>query len=162
MRPPLKENKENLKSKDDTLFGLLSVYKAHNTYFRILLNEVSNNLKLSITSNPKKWQKLGEETIKDYRLIKRSEIGTEKLFVKYLTPENLIDQLGPMLGLKLPEGEVKIINNLDSNGVYSLELNSQYLQEIISIIEKIIDFPPEKKYEIIEKSLSGDPVINRS
>jgi hypothetical protein len=158
MRSPVKEKNDNLKNKDDTLFGLLSSYKAHNTYFRILISEVGNNLILQITSNPKKWQKSVEDTTKEYRLLKRSEIGIEKLFIKYLSPENLIDQFGPMFGLKLHEGEFKITNNLDSDGVYSIELKLQYLPDIISTIEKIIDLTPEKKYELIEKYLSRDAV----
>jgi hypothetical protein len=154
MKTYSKETKDSPKSKDDTLYGLLAAYKAFTTYFRILINDTNNNLILQVTANPKKWQKPDNEYFKDFRLLKRSEIGTIKLSVKYLNPENLINEFGPILGLKIPEGEVKIINDLNSNGVYTLEINSKYLQEIISTIDKIIDYSPEKKYELIEKTLS--------
>ncbi len=149
-----KTNVENIKE-DDTLFGLLSVYKAYSTYFRILISE-ENNIILQITSNPKKWPKIGEKKIEGYRLLKRSEIGAVKLFVKYLAPKHLLDQFGPILGMKIPEHEVKINDSLDSDGVYSLEIKSKFMHETISIIERIVDLSPQKKYELLEKSLSKD------
>jgi len=154
MKSPLKEKKDNIKTEDDTLFGLLSAYKIYNTYFRILINISNTILILQITSNPKKWPKIGEDKYADFRLCKRSEIGMIKLSVKYLSPDHLIDYLGPALGLKIPESDISIINNIESDDLYSLETKYIYLQEIIYLITKIIELSPEKKYEIIEKFLS--------
>jgi hypothetical protein len=154
VRSKLKDKTESIKSEDDTLFGLLSAHKAYNTYFRILINEENNNLLLQITGNPKKWPAPADDRYKDYRQLKRSELGTTKLSVKYLSPEHLIEQLGPDLGIKVPANDVSIANNLDADGFYSLELKSKYLQEIIQVIEKIIELSPERKYELLEKSFS--------
>lgn len=154
MRSKVKDKTEIKKTEDDTLFGLLSVYKAFNTYFRILINDENKNLLLQITGNPKKWPSVGDDRYKDYRLLKRSELGTTKLSVKYLSPEHLIEQLGPVLGIKVPINDISISNNLDVDGFYSLELKAKYIQEIIQVIEKIIELSPERKYELLEKSFS--------
>ncbi len=154
MKPKLKEKTENIKGADDTLFGLLSVYKLYNTYFRILMNEENSSLLLQITGNPKKWPAIGDERYKGYRQLKRAEMDTTKLSVKYLSPEHLIEQLGPVLGIKVPANDASISNNLDADGFYSIEIKSKYLQEIIQVLEKIIDLSPERKYEILEKSFS--------
>lgn len=154
MKLQSKERIDNIKSDDDTLFGLLSISKIYNTYFRILINEENTNLLLQLTGNPKKWPKISEERYKGFRTLKRSELGMIKLSVKYLSPEHLIEQLGSMLGIKAPENEISISNNLDIDGFYSLELKSKYLPDIISAIQKIIDLSPEKKYELLEKSFS--------
>ena len=156
MKSPLKDKKENIKAEDDTLYGLLSMNKIYNTYFRILINQDNNDIVLQITDNPKKWPQIEKGEYKGYKLLKRSEIGLIKLSVKYLAPEHLIKQLGPLLGLKLPEEDVKILNNLNNEGFYSIETKIKYLQELISSINKIIDLTPKKKYELIEKSLSKD------
>ncbi|MFH0977277.1 MAG: hypothetical protein V1874_15970 [Spirochaetota bacterium] len=155
MKSQLVEKNDTIKE-DDTLFGLLSIYKIFNTYFRILFNENSKNLILEITGNPKKWPKMTEDKYQGYRLLKRSELGLIKLSVKYISPEHLINQLGSLLGLKIPENEVIISNNLLINGFYSIELKSKYLKDIISVIDKIIDLTPAKKYELLEKCLSED------
>ena len=153
MKSPIKDKKDIKKTEDDTLFGLLSMYKVYNTYFRILIDE-NNNIALQITDNPKKWPNIKNGRYKGYRMLKKSEIGIIKLFVKYISPVHLIDQLGPLLGVKLQEDEVFIFNNLENNGYYSLETKSEYLQYIISAIVKIIDLTPQKKYELLEKCLS--------
>jgi hypothetical protein len=154
VKSQLKDKTENIKNEDETLFGLLSIYKIYNTYFRILINDENNNLLLQITGNPKKWPVIGDDRYKGYRQLKRSELGITKLSVKYLSPEHLIEQLGAILGIKVPINEISIFNNLDVDGFYSLELKSKYLQDIIPVIEKIIDLSPEKKYELLEKSFS--------
>lgn len=145
---------DNIKTKDDTLFGLLSLYKKFNTYFRILTNADNSNLLFQITGNPKKWPKADEIGYKGYRPLKRSELGIIKLSVKYLLPEHLIEQLGTLLGIKVPENEVSITNNLDTDGYYTMEIKAKYLPDIKSTIEKIIDLSPEKKYELLEKCFS--------
>ncbi|MBN2039267.1 MAG: hypothetical protein JW864_04460 [Spirochaetes bacterium] len=156
MKSPQKEKKDNIKTEDDTLYGLLSMYKIYNTYFRILINPDNDHIALQITDNPGKWPIIGEGQYKGYKLLKRSEVGLIKLSVKYLSPEHLISQLGPLLGAKLSDDDITILNYLDSEGYYSIEANSSFLQEFINLINKIIEFTPKKKYEIIEKSLSED------
>jgi hypothetical protein len=155
MKSPSVEKNNDIKE-DDTLFGLLSIYKIFNTYFRIWLNEKSDILILEITGNPKKWPKIENDKYKDFRLLKRSDLGMIKLSVKYISPEHLINQLGSLLGLKIPDDEIIISNNLSTEGFYSIELKSKYLPEIVLTIEKIINLTPTKKYELLEKSLTKD------
>ena len=156
MKTGVKKEKQNKKTEDDSLFGLLSSYKSCNTYFRILVNDKDERIVVQITDNPKKWMLIDENRYKDYRVLKRSDIGTLKLSVKYLSPIHLIDQIGPMLGIKLPEENVLTINQIDNEGYFILETKIEFMPEIIQSINKIINFSPQKKYEILEKSLAID------
>ncbi len=156
MKAAIKKEKSGKKLEDDTLFGLLSSYKSCNTYFRILNNEKNDCIAVQITDNPKKWLLIQDERYNEYRILKRSDIGTVKLSVKYLSPVHLIEQMGPMLGMKLPEDRVNIINHIDDDGYFILETEAEFLPEIRQCINKIINISPQKKYEILEKSLAKD------
>jgi hypothetical protein len=156
MKSPLKDKKETAKTEDDTLYGLLSMYKVFNTYFRILRNKENDTIALQITDNPKKWPRLDDNRYKGYKLLKRAEIGMIKLSLKYLSPEHLIEQFGPVIGLKVPQEEFTITDSLKNEGFYSIETNSKYLPEIISLVNKTVELTPKRKYELIEKCLSKD------
>lgn len=149
MTIPKKE--KGKKVEDDSLWGLLSPYKSYSTYIRILINEEKKAIVIQITDNPRNWLQPKDEKYLDYRQLKRSEIGTLRFSIKYLSPEHLIGQLGPVIGMKLPPGKYSIIDSIDKNGCYSIETNSNYMPEIIQNIKKIINLSPQKKYEILEK-----------
>lgn len=149
----MKDKKDNKNTVDDTLFGLLSVYKAYNTYFRILVSEEIDSLIILLTDNPGKWGLIHVENHDKYRILKRSDIGTNKLLVKYLAPEHIINQIGPTLGIKLPPENVKITDNIKNEGYFILETGFEFITEVKQNIKKIIELPPKKKYEILEKSL---------
>jgi len=155
MKTPFKKEKGNKRIKDDTLWGLLSPYKANHTYFRILICEGNDSIVVQITGNPKNWQdKTLEERYKDCRQLKRSEIDTLKLSTKYLLPEHLIKQIGPALGMKLPADEVTIIDNIDKEGCFIIETSLKFMPDVVQNIKKIINLSPQKKYELLEKYLA--------
>lgn len=152
MKIILKKRKEN-KDVDDTLFGLLSLYKKYSTYFRILVNEEKKRFVLIVVDNPKKWQKISEEVYSDFRMLKRVEMNCNTLFVKYLLPEHILANSGHTLGLKLPTRRVVIENKLGKKdeGYFLIEASMRYLANAVYSVKKIITYTPQKKYEIIEK-----------
>lgn len=150
----MKDKKDNKNLADDTLFGLLSLYKTYNTYFRILVSEEIDSLIVLLTDNPRKWVLIPVDNHDKYKVLKRSNIGTVKLSVKYLAPEHIINQIGPTLGIKLPPENVKITDNTIKDGYYFFETKLEYLPDVEQNIKKIIELPPKKKLEILEKCLS--------
>lgn len=156
MRAARKKEKTVRKNEDATLFGLLSSYKSCNTYFRILVNEKKESIVVQITDNPGNWPPLKEGKYSDFNILKRSDLGCNKLFVNYLSPVHLIEQVGPTLGIKLPEDRFVVMNFLDNEGYFTLETDIKYKDDIIQSINKLINLSPQKKYEILEKSLSKE------
>lgn len=154
MKSPYRKSGEGKRADDDSLFGLLSSYKSYNTYISLYVSDKDESILLFITDNPKKWSLLSDERYKDYRPLKRLEIGITKLSIKYLLPEHLIKSIGPMLGMKLPSNRVRVVNNIDRDGYFILECPRKYLQEVVHNIRRIINMPPQKKYEILEKCLA--------
>jgi len=149
-----KKHVDSNKAEDDSLFGLLASYKIFNTYFKLLISPANDRIVLIAAENPKNWNTVSKERYKDYAPVRRLEIGTNKLFVKYLTPQHLILYFGSILGSKLPTNKVIIINNLDNDGFFILETSSKYKQLIFQSIRKLINLSPQKKYEIIEKYIA--------
>jgi len=134
--------------KDDSLFGLLAPYKIYVTYFRVLFSEKNKKVFLQLTDNPKNWDNYS----KDYRILRRIELGSKKLFLKYLSPRHLLIVMGPLLGIKIPEQEV-VINDQISEEIelYSLLMPDKYLNKIIQGLNKILNLNPKRKYKIIEE-----------
>lgn len=141
--------------KDDSLFGLLSSYKSSGTYLRVYVSEEDDSVLLQMTDNPKNFHPLTEDSLKHYRLLRRLEIGATKIFLKYVAPENLIAVLGPMLELNIPPDKVVITDSLKKDGIYAIETTVKYRLRIIQGIRKLLNMSPQKRYEIIEKYLSG-------
>ncbi len=156
MKAANKKDKNIKGNEGDNLYGLLSSYKSCNTYFRILVNDDKNRIIIQITDNPKNWPDLDEEEYIDCKIVKRIEIGSEKMFVNYMSPMHLIEQVGPKLGIKLPDEKVYIDDNLEKSGNFSMETDLEFKTEVIQGLNKIINLTPQKKYEILEKSLSKE------
>ncbi|MDY6934611.1 MAG: hypothetical protein SVZ03_10380 [Spirochaetota bacterium] len=154
MKTPQKKEKENKKIKDDSLWGLLSPYKANHTYFRLLICEEEDNIVLQITDNPKNWLNPMQDKYRSYKQLKRSEIDTVKLSTKYLLPRHLINQIGPTLGMKLPSDKCTIIDNIDEDGCFNIEIPLEFMAEIVQNVKKIINLSPQKKYELLERYLA--------
>ncbi len=154
MKQPFKKSKEGKKADDDSLFGLLSSYKSYNTYVSLYRSDKDESILIFITDNPKKWALMTDVKYKEYRPLKRLELGVVRLSVKYIMPEHLIKCMGPMLGMKLPSNRVTIVNNIDNDGYFILETSVKYRDEIVQNIKKIINMTPQKKYEILEKCLA--------
>jgi len=151
-----KKFKNKLLDKDDTLFGLLIPYKQNNTYIKVLINEEEGDIIVSLTENPKFWNNLPTEITSSFRSMKRLEINTEKMFIKYILPEQLIKATGAAAGINLAIDEVKIENLLNEKGYYLIKVSTRYLNRILSSVKKLLNLSPSKKFEIIEKCISKD------
>ncbi len=153
MKVSKKKHREDRREEDDSLFGLLSSYKTLVTYIRVLISDEDNKVVVQITDNPKTFSYISER-YENFREMRRLEIGTNKLSIKYLSPEYLIKYMGPMLGMKLDSKKVTVINNLDKDGYFVLEISLKFLPVVLQNIKRIINLTPQKKYEILEKCLA--------
>jgi len=150
----MKATQKKRELKDDSLFGLLSLYKANNTYFLLKESEEKNRIVVILTDNPGNWSNIPSDTYDNYRELRRLEIGTTKLSVKYISPVHLIQILGPMLGIKIPMDKVTVINEIRDKGLFIFETTLKYKSRVIQGINKIIALTPQKKYEILEKCIA--------
>jgi hypothetical protein len=142
---------------DDSLFGLLTAYKANASYVRILVNEKAKKIILYLTDNPKYFPQSDGEEFGGFRLISRSEMNINRLFIKYLSPEHIIDFSGQHLGLKLTPRTGRIHNFLADKGkrYFQLEMSQRMLPSVVLMLRKLVSLTPQKKYEIIEKYLAN-------
>jgi hypothetical protein len=154
MKSPLNKYRDLKKTEDDTLFGLLAPYKGYNTYIRIMVSEEDDRLSVQLADNPGKWRIIDGEKYKKYRMLKRLDLGINKLSVKYILPGHLITIMGSMLETKLQTKKVTIINKIEEAGYFILETSAQFMPIIIQILRKIVNLTPQKKYEILEKCLA--------
>ena len=147
----------NIKKKlkmDEDLFGLLSPYKSDITYVKILVSEEDKIISVHLTDNPKNWMYVDKEKYEKYIELKRLEIGTHKLSVKYIKPLHLINIWGEQLNFKIPSNRITVNNKIDEYGYFILETSLKYKKKILLGINKIISLKPQKKYEFIEKYLA--------
>ncbi|MBP7582506.1 MAG: hypothetical protein KBA61_00630 [Spirochaetes bacterium] len=151
LKQTYRKGKDAAAHDNDSLFGLLSSYKIYNTYFRVLVSEEQDRIVIQVTDNPKNWGNIPADNYRDYKLLSRLDMGINRLSVKYVSPQHLIVFFGSILGSRLPTNKVTIINNLDKDGFFILETSLKYRQSIISGLKKLINLPPQKKYEILEK-----------
>lgn len=147
-----------LNNRDDSLFGLLSLYKSYNTYFRVLVSEEDGIMAVMVSDNPGKWRDAFSERYSKYRQLRRLEMGVARLSVKYITPEHLIKIMGSGLGIRVPAGSIEIVNPLSETGPYIFETKTRYKKKVLHGIGRIIKMSPQKKYEILEKSISETQV----
>ena len=152
---PSRKKKEYVK-KDDSLFGLLVSYKANNTYVKVMSDEESQTAAVVISRSPVNWSKVEDSEYGSYRSMRRLDLGVEKLFIKYLLPEQLIKILGPAIGISLPVNRIEIDDRLNDRGYYVIKTGSRYLVRVISGVKKIINLTPQKKYEILEKCIAEE------
>ena len=144
-----KSKKEPL-PKDDSLFGLLSSYKSYNTYLRILADDEKSELAVVITRNPGFWKNLPAEQFASFRQVKRLDIGTDRLFVKYILPEHLIKVYGPAAGIKIASDKILVENMLMDKGIYIIKTSAKNSQKVFSWVKKTVNLSPQRKYEIHE------------
>jgi hypothetical protein len=144
------------KKRDDDLYGLLSTHKSYMTYIRVLMSEEQGTVILQMSDNPGKWLNLQDEKFRKYRVLRRLEIGVNQLSTRYISPFHLVKILGPLIGLKLSEEKTRVIDNLQENGLYMIEVPIKFKVKVLQGVRKIINLPSQKKYEILEKSLMED------
>ncbi len=143
---------------DDSLFGLLASYKNLYSYITVIESPEQDIIAIIIAKNPSSFDELVKSKYQQFKPMRRIKIGVTRLFIKYITPEFIIKYFGPLLGIKVPENKVHIINNLES-GYFVLEIPGNYKEQVIQCIKRIVNLTPQKKYEIIEKSLAEEEVI---
>jgi hypothetical protein len=154
LKQPQRKNREAPAHGDDSLFGLLSSYKIFNTYFRVLASDEDDRIAIQITDNPKNWENIPADKYGSYRQLSRLDLGIARLSVKYVSPQHLVVYFGSILGSRIPSNKVTIINNLDNDGYFILETSLKYSQSAIGGLRKLINLPPQKKYEILEKFIA--------
>ena len=141
--------------KDDTLYGLLSSYKGCQTYVRVLESEADDSIVVQLTDNPRYFGQSQQEKYRGYRMLRRLEIGISKISLKYLSPVHLVAVLGPLVEFNIPFEKVVIMDRMKKDGIYSLESSLKYRAKIIQGVKKLLGMSPQKRYEIMEKYLSG-------
>mgnify|MGYP001179291626 FL=1 len=141
--------------KDDTLFGLLSSYKSSHTYVRVLESVADDSIILQLTGNPGNYGRGQQEKLKAYRMLRRLEIGIPKMSLKYLTPECIVSVLGPMVEINIPYEKAVIVDGLHKDGIYTIEASLKYKTKMLQGVKKLLGLSRQKKYELLEKYLSG-------
>ncbi len=141
--------------KDDTLFGLLSSYKSSHTYVRILESVTDDSIILQLTDNPGNFNRAQQEKFKAYRILRRLEIGIPKMSLKYLTPTCIVSELGPMVEINIPYEKAVVVDGLHKDGVYTIETSLKYKTKILQGVKKLLGMSPQKRYELLEKYLTG-------
>lgn len=152
---PSKKKKEYVK-KDDSLFGLLASYKANNTYVNVLSDEENQTVAVVLSRSPVNWSKYEDVEYGASRSLRRLELGVQRLFIKYIRPEQLIKILGPAAGISLPGNRIEIDDRLNDRGYYVIKTASRNMFRVISGVKKILNLTPQKKYEILEKCIAEE------
>ena len=152
-----KGNKSSIK--DDSLFGLLSSYKQFNTYVKVLVDEERASAAVVLSDNPRFWKNLPAEEYSSYRNMKRLELGVEKLSIKYILPQHLIKTMGPSAGINLSSDKYELDDSLAEKGYYIIRVPQKHFVKVLSGVKKMINLSPQKKYEILEKSMFGGQEI---
>ncbi len=146
--------KKNNNIKDDTLYGLLTSYKGLITYLRVFEDEEAKIIVVQLTDNPKHWKNIPEEMYAGFRELSRLDIGVSKLSIKYLKPLHIAGILLSAINLPAKAEKVKKIDMLNEGNYLIFEIPIKYKKKIIHGVTKVSNLSPQKKYEIIEKSLS--------
>jgi hypothetical protein len=140
--------------RDDSLYGLLSSYKSNYTYIQVLVSDANHSIIVRLTDNPKNFFSIPPEKYLGYRLLRRLEMGIIKMSLKYLSPQNLIVVLGPLLGINVPPEKVVVTDSIKKCGYYSIEAPIRYKMRVIQGVKKLVNMSPQKRYEILEKYFS--------
>jgi hypothetical protein len=143
-------------TRDDSLYGLLSSYKSNSTYIRVLVSDEKNSIALMLADNPKNFFAIPSEKFKNYRPLRRLEMGVAKASLKYVTPENLVAVMGPLMGINIPQEKVDLNPVLQMDGCYIIETSLKFKTRILQGVKKLINMSPQKRYELLEKSFSID------
>ena len=146
---PLK--KKGLERKDDSLYGLLSLYKSNTTYFKVTLSEQDEIISLWMTDNPGRWTVVNDPRYMHHRELRRLEIGVSRLSIKYLHPEQILRGRGPLLGIRLTSEKTAVMDTYRKAGVYIIETSSRHQKKLMQGLIALINISPSKKLEIIEK-----------
>ena len=141
------------KASDETFYGLLQAYKSNTTYIRILESGKNDCISVQISDNPGKWKNITDEKYESFKTIRRMEIGAPKLLIKFLTPSQLIEIRGQLLGIRVPIKECSVFANVNGENIHIIETSLQNKERVLSGIKSLLTLSPQKKLEIIELCL---------
>lgn len=147
---------DNNRTRDDSLFGLLSVNKARTVYLRVLVNESEDSIVVQLTDNPSSWLKYTDERFAHHRVLRRLELGVVRSSIKYLTPDDIIDYYGPRLGIHIDDRQMLVVSTMKKSGIHTLETSLRYRAKVVVAVRKLLNLSPQKKCEILEKKFSDD------
>lgn len=150
MKPQLHKKPEN-----EDFFGLLNVYKSNVTYIRVLESHAEDCISLQITDNPGKWENVDSEKYSSFQILRRLELSAVKLSIKFLTPAQLIEAKGPLLGIRISAKECEIYTNADKT-LHTIDFPLQYREKVMLGIKNLLNLTPQKKLEIIEKAIHSN------
>jgi len=128
----------------------------YHSYIRVFINEEEGDVILSLTKNPKFWGNLPTEITSSFRNMKRLELNAEKMFIKYILPEQLIKSAGVAAGINLSMNKMTTENLLNEKGYYLIKTSTRYLNKVLISVKKLLNLSPSKKFEIIEKCISKE------
>ena len=134
----------------------MSSYKANNTYISVLSDDESQTLAIVLSRSPVNWSMIEDSEYSGYRQMRRLELGVDRLFVKYLLPEQLIKISGPSAGIAIPVSRIEIEDRLEDRGYYIIKTGTRYIARVITRVKRIINMKPQKKYEILEKCIADE------
>lgn len=135
---------------DENLIRQLQVYKSSVAYIRVLESMDKDCISVQLTDNPGSWRNIPRECYEGFKELKRQEIGTVKLSVKFITPEQILAHKGPLLGLRIPAKECSIGPGIPDTNVYTLDTSLHYRERVLKGVQNIIGMSPHKKMEIIK------------
>ena len=141
------------KTSNETFFGLLQAYKSNATYVRVLESNQNDCISVQISDNPGKWKNITDEKYRSFRILRRMEIGVTKLLIKFLTPSQLIEIRGPLLGIRVPIKECSIFANVNGENIHIIETALHYKERMLNGVKNLLMLSPHKKLEIIELCL---------
>jgi len=138
------------KSLNENFFGLLQAYKSNATYIRILESGQNDCISVQISDNPGKWKNITDEKYKSFRMLRRMEIGVARLFIKFLTPSQLVEIKGPLLGMRIPLKDCNILANVHGENIHIIETVLHHKERVLNGAKNLLVMSPYKKLEIIE------------
>lgn len=148
----MEKNKKKLP--EEALSELLSAYKFNNTYIRVLESKEDQRIAVQVTDNPAKWLSNEDEDYFRYRILRRLEIGCDKLSISCINHQQLLLIQGPLLGIRIPVKQTKIIEADMNNGIHIFETSLEYRDKILKGLRRLLKMSPQLKADIIEESVN--------
>ena len=140
----------------DTSMQLLEAYRFNNTYIRVLESEKLDRILVQVTDNPRYWYACnGREEYRDFRPLRRLEIGCSRLSISHVNHQQFISTRGPLLGIRIPVKNTEITPADENNGIHEFETSMEYREKILRGLCRLLAISPQQKIDIIEESITS-------
>lgn len=143
------------KADNEEFFGLLNVHRSNVTYIRVLESHAEDRISIQMTDNPGKWADIDSEKYASFHILRRLEIGVVKLSIKFLSPDQIIDAKGALLGIRVPAKECEIYTNEDKS-LHLIDAPLEYREKFLTGIKNLLNLTSPKKLEIIETAIHAN------